>query len=184
MLKEFKPSFVFLAKFLGIYFVGNVLYGLYIESFGQKADHITFWVTQQTALLLNILGIYPDIVPNPHGPSVFLKEHAVTMLSVFEGCNGINIIIIFVAFVIAFGGPVKKMAWFIPLGIFIVHLSNLLRIWLLYFVSKNYQHYFYYVHKYFFTAILYLVIFALWTFWVIRFNGKSNTTGTTATHPG
>lgn len=170
MLKEFKPSILFLVRFLVIYFVGNVLYGLYVESFDNTADSITTIVTTQSSGLLNLLGSNTSAVKNSQGPTVFIETSEKIALSVFEGCNGVNVMIIFVAFVVAFGGPWKKMLWFIPAGLAVIHASNLLRIALLFFVSEHYSEYFYYVHKYFFTAILYLVVFILWVIWVVRFN--------------
>ncbi len=79
--------------------------------------------------------------------------------------------IVFAAFLAAFGGSMKKLGWFLPLGIVLIHLSNLARIILLYVVAVGYQHYFYYVHKYVFTAAIYAMVFALWIVWV-KINGE------------
>jgi exosortase family protein XrtF len=176
MLKEFKPAFIFLGKFLGLYLVGNLLYGLYINSFDPVADPATRAITVQTSACINIIGGSTTFEQVNGKPSIALMEEGSTILNVFEGCNGINVMIIFVAFVIAFGGPGKAMLWFIPLGLLVIHVMNILRIGLLYIVAKHYSHYFYYVHKYFFTAILYFVIFILWTIWVMKFNGTGKDT--------
>ena len=86
--------------------------------------------------------------------------------------------IVFVAFLVAFGGQRKKLSWFLPAGMVIIHLSNIARIALLYFVAVGYQHYFYYVHKYVFTAAIYVIVFLLWVIWVVKINGKSKTATT------
>jgi exosortase family protein XrtF len=170
MFSEFKPALMFLVKFLSFYIVGNVLYGIFIETYGERADPITEFVTHQTSELLQLVGFdsYHEI--NSNRPTVFLKQHDNVVVSVFEGCNGVNVMIVFIAFIVAFGGPLKKMIWFISLGIVIVHVSNLIRIALLYCVAIYSPLYFYYFHKFFFTALLYLVIFVLWTIWVVKFN--------------
>ena len=172
MLKEFKPALAFLGKFLGIYFLGNILYGLFIEACGNRPDVITTAVTRQAGAILSWTGSVIEVTPAAHSPVVALGENHRAVLTIYEGCNGVNVMIIFVAFLVAFGGPLRKMAWFLPAGLLIIHLCNLLRIFLLYFTALHYERYFYFVHKYFFTAVLYLVIFALWTIWVIRFNVK------------
>jgi len=172
MLKDFKPALFFLAKFLAIYFVGNILYGVYVESCGNSADAITKSVTVQTVKLLNLLDPSISTEVNQNEPTVFIKKGTSTVINVFEGCNGINVMIVFVAFLIAFGGPKKKLIWFLLFGLLIIHLTNLVRLCLLYYVAQHYEHYFYYVHKYFFTAILYLIVFALWVIWVVKFNIK------------
>jgi len=170
MLKEFKPSLIFLAKFLAIYIVGNIAYGLFIESYGDKADPVTTEVTRQTSLALNAAGYSTTATENNGIATVSLRHEGRVVLSVFEGCNGLNVMIVFCAFVLAFSGPVKKMVWFIPAGLLLIHACNVLRIFLLYIVALRYQDYFYFVHKYFFTAILYVIVFALWAIWVIHFN--------------
>lgn len=174
MWKEFKPSFLFLGKFLAIYFIGNIAYGLFVESYGDRADDVTRCTTIQTSRALNFMGERTSTIMNPHGPTVFLKNGSQVVLNVFEGCNGLNVIIIFIAFILAFGGSIRKMIWFLPMGVAIIHLCNLLRLSLLYFTAQHFEHYFYFVHKYFFTAILYLIIFALWSLWIIRFNVRSS----------
>lgn len=170
ILSEFKPALMFLAKFLGIYFIGNILYGFYIESYGEQADAITEWVAHQSAGVLELKGFDVALKPNPQGPTVLLTEDDKVILSVFEGCNGINVMVVFAAFLFAFGGPWWKMMWFLPLGVLIIHLANLFRISLLYYTAIHEPRYFYYFHKYFFTAILYFVVFALWALWVVKFN--------------
>ncbi|MEX1240465.1 MAG: exosortase family protein XrtF [Cyclobacteriaceae bacterium] len=172
LLKEFKPALIFLAKFLAIYFIGNILYGVYVESYDHAPDDVTEWVTAQTSWLLDKTG-YSSSHQNVVGmPKVAMKEGDDIVLHVFEGCNGLNVMIVFVAFLLAFGGPAKWLAVFLPLGVVVIHLFNLLRIGLLYHLALNNSAQFHYYHKYFFTATLYLVVFGLWTVWVIRLNEK------------
>lgn len=173
MLKEFKPAFLFLARFLGIYILGNLLYGFYIESYRPHPDWLTHEATQQTSIFLRWCGQQTSADINLYGPTVFLKASGETVLNVFEGCNGLNVMIVFLAFVIAFGGPRKKMAWFIGAGLLILHLANIGRISLLYVTARQFQDYFYYIHKYFFTAILYVIVFSLWALWIFKFNDSA-----------
>jgi exosortase family protein XrtF len=172
MWKEFKPAIRFVALFVGIYLVGNIIYGLYISSRGNAPDHITKLVAHQAAGVLNLADFVVSTEVNPDGPTVFMKSGARIVLNVYEGCNGINVFIVFVSFLVAFGGPVKKYLWFVPVGVLILHVCNLLRIILLYGVAIGYQHYFYYVHKYIFTGIIYLVVLALWIYWIRKGNDK------------
>ncbi|MEX2234242.1 MAG: exosortase family protein XrtF [Cyclobacteriaceae bacterium] len=171
LLKEFKPALMFLGKFLALYFAGNILYGIYIESY-EQADGVTRLVTAQTSWCLDHTGYDTSIEDVVGQPKIAMKATGDVVLYVFEGCNGLNVMIVFIAFLFAFGGPLKTLALFLPLGILIIHLFNLLRIGLLYHLALNDSRQFYYYHKYFFTAILYIVVFGLWAVWVIRFNEK------------
>lgn len=172
MFKDFKYSFLFLGKFLLVYLGANLLYGLYIDSFQNHPDPITQWVTNQTSQVQNLFGEVSSTEVKEGSKNVMMLSDGNGVINVFEGCNGINVMIVFVAFMVAYGGSVKRMIWFLPAGLLIIHLFNLLRIILLYEAAQRSNEYFYYIHKYFFTAALYLVVIALWIIWVSRLSSK------------
>lgn len=174
LIREFKPALIFLGKFLAIYFAGNILYGLYIESCGDYADAVTHSVTAQTSWVLNVVG-YESTYREVDGmPKVALMDAGDIVLYVFEGCNGINVMIVFVAFLFAFGGSLKAFLFFLPAGLLIIHLVNLIRISFLFYLAQTNATQFYYYHKYLFTATLYAVVFGLWYIWLAGLNGKRN----------
>ena len=176
MIKEFIPTILFLAKFVGIYLVGNILYGLYATAYEPSPDPATHWVTDQTAIVLTACGWPTEAESRTNKATTELKHDGKRVLAVYEGCNGLNVMIIFVAFLIAFGPISKPLLWFIPLGLLIIHLMNLARITLLFWVSLYWERYMYFTHKYFFTAILYVVVFILWVWWVRKFASKEKVT--------
>ena len=151
---------------MGIYVVGNFLYGLYVTGYKPAPDPATHWVTNQTAFVVTVSGWPSEIEDNSRKPTTNLKYQGKNILAVYEGCNGINTMIIFVAFLFAFGPVTKTLIWFVPLGLSIIHIVNLARIALLFWVSIYNPDYMYFMHKYFFTAVLYIVIFLLWVWWV------------------
>jgi exosortase family protein XrtF len=173
-LLEFKPTIFFLLKFLGIYLAGNILYGILITSFEPRADPITHTVTIQTGIVLNVCGYRVDVEDRVNKPTTEITYFGKTKLSVYEGCNGINTMIIFIAFLLAFGPLSRPVLWFVPLGLIIIHLVNLARITLLFLVSEYMPKAMYFTHKYLFTAILYVVIFAMWFWWVKAYALKKN----------
>lgn len=174
---DFKPALRFLLIFLSVYFVLNLLYGLWIESLGDRPDKATYWASNQSAAMISFLGWDTQAIPNEVQPTIKLVSDNKVILNVFEGCNGLNVMIVFLAFILAFGGSLRKMSWFIPLGLLVIHVFNLLRIVLLYFLAISNKAYFYYFHKYFFTAVIYLVVFFLWWLWIILNHGKRRVGG-------
>lgn len=172
-MKEFKPALRFLAVFVVLYLVLNILYGLWITSYGEYPDKATEYVTRQTSAILNVLGEETTTFPRPGSPSISILVDMRTALNVYEGCNGINVMIVFVAFIFAFGGKMKRIAWFIPVGILIIYISNLFRVTGLYFIAEYWNKYFYYIHKYVFTGFLYLIVFILWWVWIEKVSGLS-----------
>lgn len=169
MIREFRYALKFLGIFLGLYLTLNVVYGWWVESY-KRADPITWISTKQAARILNIVGEPVEVWYKENSRSVTMIRHGDVVVNVFEGCNGINVVIVYIAFIVAFGGQVRNMLWFVPLGIFIIYLFNLGRIAGLYLVAHYLPDYFYYVHKYAFTASIYLIVFMLWLWWVEGLN--------------
>jgi len=168
--KEFKPTLLFLAKFVGLYIVANMVYGLFITAYAPVADPVTHAVTEQCGWILDVTG-WPVTVQDEALKSTTLIVHEGTArIAVYEGCNGVNVMIIFLSFLLAFGPYTRAMAWFAPLGVMVIHAGNLARIVLLFLVTLYYPNYLYYLHKYFFTAIIYVVVFILWIIWVRKFS--------------
>jgi exosortase family protein XrtF len=172
-MKELKPAFRFLAIFVGLYLGLNILYGLWISSYHFQVDSATAMVTRQSSLLLNVWGEETYTQLKTPARSIAIVNPSGVVINVFEGCNGINVMIVFVSFLFAFGGQLKKIAWFLPLGIVIIYLANLIRVMTLYYVAEYWATYFYYIHKYVLTAFLYLLVFVLWWFWIEKVNKVS-----------
>ncbi|QOI97879.1 MAG: exosortase family protein XrtF [Flammeovirgaceae bacterium] len=168
MVNEFKPAILFLAKFVGIYLLGNLLYGWYITSWYPAPDPVTSWVTHQSADILKLFGWDTSTYNHIVKPTTYIVYDQKSIIAVYEGCNGLNVVIIFLAFLIAFGPISKKLIWFVPLGIFIIHISNLARIILLFLVSLKLPDFLYFTHKYLFTAFIFLFVFLLWLWWIFK----------------
>lgn len=185
MWKEFRPTILFLVKFFAIYFVLSGVYGFYIARYDTASpsvnDPITRAVAYNCTRTASWLGYQPSIVEDDHLNREVLPEqtydsiwlNGVYALSVEEGCNGINIMILFLAFVVAFGGKLVNMLLFIPAGFVFIHIANLGRLLLLTYINVELEgrgyHFF---HKYVFTAIIYVAVLLLWYLWVARFSGS------------
>jgi exosortase family protein XrtF len=165
-LQEFKPTILFLVKFVGLYLVLNVVYGLYVKKDHPRPDSATVSITHQTAAVLDVLGWEVSTINHPKKPTTSIVYQNRGIVSVYEGCNGINVIIIFLCFLIAFGPLNKKLAWFAPLGILIIHMANLGRILGLFWVVIYMPNAVYFTHKYLFTAFIYAVVFGMWLIWL------------------
>ncbi len=168
MIKEFKPTILFLVKFMAIYLVGNLIYGWWITDWYPQPDPMTTWVTEQSAMVLNVFGYETTVHDYPDKPTTYLAWDAKGVVSVYEGCNGLNVVIVFLAFLFAFGPFNKQMFWFAPLGLLVIHIANLARVVLLFLVTIHMPDVLYFTHKYLFTAFIYLFVFLLWIAWVVK----------------
>jgi len=171
-ISDFKPSIIFLAKFLGLYLLLNLAYGFYLDAYSKKADPMTEVVTGQTAEILSWYNNDITTGPKEDLKSVYIFKERKAVLSVYEGCNGLNVMIIFLSFLFAYSKPSVKMLWFIILGLVIIHLFNLLRIDLLYHVTLSLPKLLYFSHKFLFTAFIYLAVFGLWAIWIFKLDAK------------
>lgn len=165
---DFKPTIWFIGRFLILYFVLNISYGYYVKAFDPRPDPVTVWVTNQSSLLLSAFGEpTATVIPENRATTTILKD-GIPIVSVFEGCSGLNVMIVFISFLFGFSKADKRFLWFIPVGITLIHLFNLIRITLLYVVTIQMPHALYYSHKYFFTAFIYIAVFIMWYVWVSK----------------
>lgn len=182
-IKDFLPTIFFLLRFFGVYAILSVSYGFYIKSFDELEDSETDPITQSVVRQLSVVsewfGYEVDIDEHSHRNYGSLAEEQtfdtvyfdkIQVIAVEEGCNGISVMILFVAFVLAFGGNWKSAVWFIPSGLLIIQIGNLMRLLLLAVLKAETDgNYFHFFHKYGFTAVIYLLVLILWHIWVRYF---------------
>ncbi|MCX6257635.1 MAG: hypothetical protein NTW49_07050 [Bacteroidia bacterium] len=91
-----------------------------------------------------------------------------TFLMVGSSCSGLKQIYQFIGLMIFYPGPWLKKTWFIPLGAFVIHLTNLFRIIglsvILQFIPQHWK----WLHDWAFRPFFYVVIFSLWVWWAER----------------
>lgn len=96
--------------FSAIYGLLTIGYNLYLNvSDGSKfyPDYMTNLVAKQTNALINGIGYEAKVMPHPIEPSMKIIINGKFVARVIEGCNAISIIILFIAFIVAFAGRFK-----------------------------------------------------------------------------
>lgn len=137
-------------------------------------DYITNKVAKQSAAILDNFGYDTKIIPHTEEASMKLFLNETYLARVIEGCNGFSVIILFIAFIVAFSGKLKTTFLYLLLGSVLIYLVNLLRIVLLSIALYHYPEYREILHTIVFPAIIYGLVFLLWIVWVNRFS-KLNT---------
>lgn len=166
-----KKIWLFLFRFLGTYSVLFLIYFVFLtitqktnESF--KCDPLTTNVAEQSTSILNKLDQNIQIEQDLYELSVNLLIDGEYVVGIIEGCNSMSIIILFIAFVIAFKGTLKNTLWFSLVGALSIYYVNILRIVILTYGMHHYPTYTWLFHDLVFPAIIYGYIFLLWIFWV------------------
>jgi exosortase family protein XrtF len=165
-MKDQKTIILFLLKFVGLYLVLNTIYGLWISHYAPLADPLTTFVAHQTAALVSLTEDNLTVGVGVNSSNVPIQQNGKTVVSVFEGCNSLNVMIVFVSFIAAFTGTLKKTILFGLAGIVLIYIGNSFRVSLLFYISRYYPDNLYFFHKYLFTGLLYVLVFFLWYFWV------------------
>src|SRR5258706_11374236 len=171
-IKENAKAIRFLLLFIGVYLVLNTLYGFYIQYHYPAADSFTRSVASQAVWFLTFFDSSITFYPSSITEYIPVANDRENVIYIFEGCNGLNVMIVYFSFLIAFTGPWKELVKFTLLGLFAIHVVNLMRIGLLYSVAFYFPEQLYFFHKYFFTGSVYVMVFILWYYWIRRV--KSN----------
>lgn len=168
LFKQHRDSLLFIIKFVGLYLVLNTVYGFYIEYYHPLSDPLTYSISKQVAWVLSLIQESIQAIPDPKASFVHMQMNTQTVVSVFEGCNSVNVMIVYLSFIIAFTGSGRSSMVAAIAGLIVVYLMNLIRVGLLFEVAYFYPQHLYFFHKYFFTGIIYAVVFVMWYFWIQR----------------
>jgi len=167
ILKEFATK-------ASILFVGwLIVYHGFIVPDGRANRLLTEKVVNGTKIGLSILGYESDqkIIDSSDPNSsryVFIDNQPVVLVA--DECNGFELMALYIGFLLAFPGPWKWKAIFIPIGSIIIFLINVGREIILALNYKYFQESFDFNHKYTYVFVVYLIIFLIWRFWLNRFS--------------
>ena len=133
-------------------------------------NSISITLAKQSNFILNIFGydtllevqndiVITKIIGNEFDNGVWIGER----------CNGVKLFGVFSIFIIAFPGNIKTKIWFIPLGILIIHLANVIRIAILTIISSYNPSILDFNHNVTFQVIVYAIILILWFIWLKKY---------------
>ena len=166
---KYKSVLRFVLLFLGTYLLLTILYALYLQASkggSYPPDYITHLVAKQSSTLINGFGYDANVIPHETQPTMKLFVEGQYLAQIIEGCNAISIIILFVAFVVAFAQRFRKTLFFILAGTVIIYSVNILRIAILVIALYRYPEYEHTLHGVIFPGIIYGIVFLLWMLWV------------------
>lgn len=170
-MKDFKPVLLFLLKFV-VLTIGLVfLYNLYLNHYHSQnlPDPYSELIADWTVDTLKILGFDAFQAIDKTRPWVWIGLNGEWCSYINEGCNAVSIMIIFVAFIVAFSTTWKQTLLYILSGLLIIQIMNVARIALLNYIFAYHPEYGKTAHDYLFPAIIYGTIVVLWIVWVKYF---------------
>lgn len=173
---KYKAVLQFLFTFLGSYLFFALLYHLYLENANSAIyypDFMTHLVALQSEAVISSFGYLTQLAPTPHFPAMDIYINGSLVSRIIEGCNSVSIIILFVAFMLAFFGKLKPTLVFIFSGIVIIYVMNIARIALLSIGIYELPQHAHFLHKIIFPLVIYGTVFILWLIWIGIYNKHS-----------
>ena len=170
-----KTVILFLVKFFGTYALLFLLYSIYL-SYSQiqlifySCVSFSKVVYTQSNFLINSFGYNSLIIQSNNELSYQVIIDKKPIARVIEGCNSISIIILFIAFIVAFSGKFKQTLLFILVGSLLIYIINVVRIAVITIALYKFPEYEYMLHDIFFPALIYGFTFMLWIVWVSKFS--------------
>ncbi len=158
------------------YFLLLGLYSFYLSQTQQKetslfsCSPVTENVAKQASGIMNFLGFNTKIEQHPTELSMKVLVNDKYVARVIEGCNSVSVIILFLAFIIAFKGSLKNTILFGIIGSVLIYIVNLIRIGILSVGLYKYPEQEKLLHDLIFPAIVYGMVLILWIVWVNKFS--------------
>ena len=177
LLVKYKTVIRFVGLFISTYLLLVVVYAVYLNLSKNGSffpDYITNLVAKQSAAVLNSFGYDPYLYPAEFVEGMLLALDTKFTVNIVEGCNSVSVIILFIAFIIAFAQKFKKTLLFLLAGAVLIYIVNVLRIAILTVAIYKYPEYENLLHSVVFPGIIYGFVFMLWVVWVRMLNPKVN----------
>ena len=149
----------FVAIMAACYVLWYGLYDLWLLPDGRLDAWLSEHVASWTIGLLRTVG--QDAVGR-NGNEVWVGETGIQLIA---ACNGLSVLSLFVGFVLAFPGLWTRRAWFIPLGVVVIVVVNVIRCAILLMLLTRSDAAFDVGHGAGGLLLFYVVVFVLWMLW-------------------
>lgn len=164
-------------KILQFVIIGSVGYVIWLVVYNTLIKEYTQWdyvlnenISDVTIWLFDFFGVDANKEIDSDHVIVSLLNSNHRGVWVGDNCNGFKLFSIFSIFILAYPTNWKSKIWYIPFGIIIVHLANVLRIMALVLINDYNPAYLDFNHDYTFTIFVYSIIFGLWYWWLKKYS--------------
>lgn len=148
-----------------LYLTWYVLYQLFVKPHTQIDEKLISLIIANAGFILKLFG-FTVYQSTEDRDLQLIGVDGAHPIWIGTPCNALTLFMFFALFVIAFPGSIKRKLWFIPIGIVIIHLANVLRVVALTVINYHAPQYVEFNHIYTFTILVYSIIFLLWMWWV------------------
>lgn len=168
----------FVYQMAGVYLAWKVLHYLLHHTTGVLHDYWQQFVLWMAILLAKcstavLLVFKQDVFQQG---AVVIYRHSLKNITAAEHCLAIPAMVIFSGSILLFDGAAKNKAWFIPLGVLLIFVINVIRFSILCYTFENASPLFYNInHSFIYVVATYSLIMLLIVWWMRRFAGTTQT---------
>lgn len=126
----------------------------------------TNFLTETTRIFLTIFGYEAEV----EGKIIRIVGTAGIYLD--KGCLARNLMGLYVGFVLAYPGTWKNKLWYIPFGLVVINILNILRLGGMAILVKCCPENVDFNHHYVFKIVTFGAILIMWYFWIFQMNKK------------
>ncbi|WP_366141011.1 exosortase/archaeosortase family protein [Seonamhaeicola sp.] len=169
------------------FLVWKVLYTFFLFNSNLVDRPLTAHVGNASAFVLNFLGNTKDFraetmtVKDYHEGNITYLEASVIyhhdniILNIANVCNGLELIILYIGFIVCMPSSFWRKVKYLVLGTLIIDFINILRCVGLIYLREYYELYFDFAHHYLFKAIVYSTTFLMWYVYSRKIQLKNET---------
>lgn len=160
-----KPIRSFLLKSLLVFVVWKLLYHLVLYPVrvpDAQLTHVTAIITKKLIQIHYPNSIISIEKFNTPLPREILLMNNKKIVGIADGCNGLELYILYVGFLICFPASAKKLLLYSIIGLLTIFVLNNFRSYVITLLNINNSSYSDVAHHYFFKIFIYGVMFLLW----------------------
>lgn len=163
-----KDMMTFLFRLLGLYLIWKICFSIIWHSpdlmvqYRQVSLFAIDYILYHTKFFLELFQYETEIIPSAR----IIRIVGTRGVTVGEPCIGIGVMAVFSALILSYPGGGLKKLWYIPIGILVIHLMNIVRIGLLTILIEINSTLWELNHKFIFKIVIYSVVFLLWIKWI------------------
>ena len=160
-------------RFILSAFVLLLIWVLFTVFFPSTLHQLHYWTIYPqahiSAWLLDLFGYTTRVLHYVNNCMALLEIKDSSLVCVGTGCSGVELFLIFAVFILLFKGRSSRFVWYIPLGIVLISILNIIRIIALSLIVVYAPEYLDFNHKYTFTILVYGFVIGLWLLWMNRY---------------
>jgi exosortase/archaeosortase family protein len=177
---------LFLGKALLFFIVWKIVYGVLSFRSNTLDNILTLHVADASVWTLNNLTTMSGFSTSEEianefygGDKIEYKSSSIyhngyRVLNIADACNGLELIVLYIGFIVCMPSKVARKAYYIILGAIVIDAVNILRCVGLIYLREYYQVYFHFAHHYLFKIMVYSVTFLMWWYFSRKINLKQN----------